>query len=365
MTSRRSMLVLACLVSSVPCAAISRAEDPMFPVFVAKDSSGSNDRYCGLYCLFQAGRLTHQSLDWNRLIRPERLSGEFGSSLHDLMNCCEEFQIPYRVIPNTTYTDLQFLGGPVIVLVRSSLNVPKPNHWMMVLNPGLDTCEVYDPSYGVLHVSAAELQTLLGGPAIVVLSPGDSTFIVLVWSILKVGIFALVVWANIWVLRTLARRQRPFTAVFASGMLMFGLIHGVNQAGFLHNGRTIDQILSVHFPRQPTVIPESEVIANPDRYILVDARTPQQFEFGRLPGVLNVPITASYWQNEKTLQSIPSSSHVVLYCNSSSCAWADELAKSTLFQRFRAVSTIENGMEGYVISGGRLERGKPSRREQP
>ena len=95
-------------------------------------------------------------------------------------------------------------------------------------------------------------------------------------------------------------------------------------------------------------------------FLVVDTRTPAQFQGARIPGAINIPISASHWRNERLLTTIPRDAHIVVYCNSESCPWAAALAKSSLLQEFPKVSILSGGIEGYIAGGGKLERGQTS-----
>ncbi len=348
-------ICLFVIITTHPC----RCEEP-FPIAIVSDTLGVNDRYCGLYCVHQAGRLSGRNVDLDKLIQPTRMSGEFGSTTVDIVNSCREFGIACRPIAYSSYVDVCILGGPVIVLVKNSPDTPQANHWIMILSARPDSAEVYDPSSGVFRLSAAEFQSLWGGPAILILKPTDGSEVEIIWVVLKIVLICLSLGSAFVIVRTLARtRWHPVLILVDSAIFMAIVAHLVDPAGFANNRKVIAQTDSVFHPRTPSIVTPSDVLASSTQYVFVDARTPPQFYSGRIPGAINIPITSSHWRNERSLKDIPSDAQIVLYCNSKDCPWSDTLAKSSLFQRFLSVSVLEEGVKGYVSNGGTLSFGRP------
>ncbi len=353
-------LLLICLATTCLSPGSLYAETPPFPVVPATDSTGTSDHYCGLYCIYQAGKLTGQPVDLDRLIRPEYLRGEYGSTPGDLMACCDDFGIRSTFVPNLTYADACLLDGPLIVLIKNSPESPKANHWVMILRADLDSAELYYPSVGVIRVPAAELQSLWGGPAVIVLRGDEGTETQVTWVATKIAMLAGLLGFTYLALRLVGRTKLPPWA----GLLLIlagsaTLAHALNPGGFAHNGRTLRQMERLREPRTPQEVQPSELLGSREPVLIVDTRTPAQFQDARIPGAINIPISASHWRNGQILAAIPRGTRIVVYCNSESCPWAAALAKSSLLQEFPSVAILSDGVQGYTAAGGVLERGRP------
>jgi rhodanese-related sulfurtransferase len=339
---------------------VTAAADPPLPVAVRSGASGETDHYCGLYCVHQAGRLTGRDIDLDRLIRPGRLRGEFGSTADDLVSCCREFGIRCFFVPAAAYADVVLLGGPVIVLVKSGPESREANHWVTILAAGAESAEVYDPSVGVVRVSAAELQSLWGGPVIVVLDDADGPEVEAGWTAAKIVLVAGAAGLALLVVRLLGRlRLHPVLVLTGASVGLAAAAHLADPAGFARNPDVLEQLHAARHPRDPGRVTPAELSASGSPVLLIDARTPAQFAATRIPGAVNIPITGSYRRNLRLLASVPRGTHVVLYCNSSSCPWGEALAKSTLFHDFDRVSVLDGGMEAYTAAGGTLAFGRP------
>lgn len=115
----------------------------------------------------------------------------------------------------------------------------------------------------------------------------------------------------------------------------------------------------VRHPRVPNRISPTDVVNAPSPVLIVDSRTPPQFHEARIPGAVNIPITAAQRRNQQKLANVPAETRVVIYCNSASCSWAEAMAKSSLFQTFHSVSVLDDGLAGYEAAGGKLAFGTP------
>jgi hypothetical protein len=189
--------------------------------------------------------------------------------------CCREFGIECSYLPDAAYADLCLLGGPARVLVKNEPDARQANHWVVVLSATLSEAEVYDPSVGVIRVSAAELQSLWGGPAVIVYAPDDGRAVRLAWGIAKILLLAALAGITVLVLRLLARtRLHPGFAVLVATVTLATLAHTVDPAGFAHNTAIIQQIQKVRQPRVPDVISPGDLMTAPGPVLVVDARTP-------------------------------------------------------------------------------------------
>ena len=352
-------ILMVCVATFVVTATLS-AGDPPFPVSVAKGDTGERDHYCGLYCIYQAGQLTGHPVDLDRLLRPDYLTGKYGSSAANLLDCSRDFGIPTTYLPDTTYADACLLDGPLIALIRNSPESKVANHWILILRADADGADVYDPSVGRLRLGAAEMRNLWGGPVVAVHRENESAETRAAWLGGRVLLLALVLGVAFVVLRMMDfSRLNPMLALVIAAIGLAALGQSLDPAGFFHNRRTLDQISCSHHPREPVIVGPEAVLA-PDRPVrILDVRTPPQFQSSRIPGAINIPISSSHWKNEQALAGMPREARLILYCNSESCGWSSALAQSSLLQEFPDVAVLKCGIDGYVAAGGTLERGRP------
>lgn len=344
----------AVLVGLLPT--ISHATPP-FPVAVTRSGDDHSGWYCGLYCVFQAARMAGREIDLDQLVRPERVSGRFGSSASDLLECLREFGVGHTFAPTASYTDVCLLGTPTILLVKSSPEAPAATHWVLVLSATRSSAEVYDPSAGVMRMSAGELQSVWGGPAILLHGSDEGAAVQAGRAVTRAVVFCGLAGLALWLVRGFARRGRAAVGLVAASVALSVAWHAGDPAGFAWNGRTVRIMNEVRHPRPVENLSPADYAAAPSAFAVIDVRSPSQFEDGHLPGAINLPIMASYWRNRVRLAAVPEDAQVVLYCNSAECSWAATMAKSSLFSRYRAVRVLEEGIAGFQVTGGKLVTG--------
>ena len=89
--------------------------------------------------------------------------------------------------------------------------------------------------------------------------------------------------------------------------------------------------------------------------ILIDLRTPGEFEAGTIPGARNLP-----WSDglaETIAARVPRSTPVVFVC-----AWGHRSVVASISLRrqgFTTVAYLEGGLESWGLSGMTVERGRP------
>lgn len=84
--------------------------------------------------------------------------------------------------------------------------------------------------------------------------------------------------------------------------------------------------------------------------VFVDARTPNDFEYGHIPGAINVP----YFDPLPHLADLPRDRIIISYCE---CPHAEavQTAEALLDNGFTRVKVIDEGLAGWLEQGGELE----------
>ncbi len=318
-----------------------------YPIHVNPDGE-STDVYCGLYCVYQAGQMVGKPIPLDELIQPKRLTGQFGSSVQDLISTLDEFHIGNDYVPSASYHDHILLDIPAIVLVKSAPDALSGNHWVMILKSQLDTVKVYDPSVGVHWVPVAEFQTLLTGPTILLQRHEDT---ITLWHSVKALIFILFSVGVYGVLRlVLMIHSQAVVALFLTTLLIVLVWQMTDPASFLYNRNVTDQTVSINEVRDIPLISPQEILDYPDRYTLIDVRTQAQYQSHTIPGSLNLPVNSSYHRNRRRCADLPSDRPLVLYCQSVQCGWAEQMARSALFSRFHSIFVLDDGIHGYSLA---------------
>ena len=330
-----------------------------FPISIVHRENSETDRYCGLYCVYQAAKLTGRQADLESLIVPERLSGDYGSTPRNLTDTLDEYHIPYRYLNNIDYADAYLMGGPIILLIKNAPESHEPNHWIMLLDVRLGDCDIYDPSTGTLTVSAAELRSLWGGTAIAVGSSQDVLQTSYWSSVIVKGMVCLgLILAGIGLLRLLATRYRFVGLVLAT--LVLAIAHQtLMPSSFARNRDVLSALDHAGQPREPAAMTPEELIHYPGKLHVIDVRTPPQYHAEHVAGSVSIPIGSSQWKIRKLMSKIPKDAPIVFYCNSRSCGWSEAFAKFSVLHQYTNLHTLPEGIVGYASAGGKLESGRP------
>jgi rhodanese-related sulfurtransferase len=89
--------------------------------------------------------------------------------------------------------------------------------------------------------------------------------------------------------------------------------------------------------------------------VFVDARTQLDYEYGHIPGAINVP----YFEADQHLDKLPKDRWIVTYCECPH-AEAEQVADVLLANGFSMVKVIDEGLAGWREQGGEVQGGAPS-----
>jgi len=117
-------------------------------------------------------------------------------------------------------------------------------------------------------------------------------------------------------------------------------------------------------PEERLSVTRTEAILKQKRALFIDARTPEEYSSGHLPGAVNIP---GYATPDKIMRDLPLNrkrTMIVVYCSGPECPYADRLAGFLRFQGFAAVYVFPGGIDAWVKAGNVLKK-KDESREKP
>ncbi|WP_428559260.1 MAG: rhodanese-like domain-containing protein [Solidesulfovibrio sp. DCME] len=93
--------------------------------------------------------------------------------------------------------------------------------------------------------------------------------------------------------------------------------------------------------------------------VFVDARTPEEFAMGHVPGAKSLPQEAMYGELDAAAKSLGLSTEdrLMVYCGGVLCDKSKELAEALRTAGYPYVTVVTDGFDGWVAAGGSTEGG--------
>lgn len=83
--------------------------------------------------------------------------------------------------------------------------------------------------------------------------------------------------------------------------------------------------------------------------LLLDARTPAEYEAGHLPGAILMPVDFLY-DYEKQINDLPKGRWLICYCDGPPCDLGELLAQELLLRDFQKVAVYQDGLSDWKKS---------------
>ncbi len=88
---------------------------------------------------------------------------------------------------------------------------------------------------------------------------------------------------------------------------------------------------------------------------IIDARSPQEYQEGHIPGAINVPHDQLPEYLDMLNAEVPTDAKVVVYCRGPACDFSDELATELKILEYQDVSVFSGGWEQWTDAGYPVE----------
>jgi rhodanese-related sulfurtransferase len=146
--------------------------------------------------------------------------------------------------------------------------------------------------------------------------------------------------------------QKTKRAIFQTGMLLgilfvSGILyHAFSPIGFLTNPVAVAEVtrrfFSVDIPNIDLAGME-HIVAEEEMIPMFDSRFFRDFNRGTIPGAVSLPINSSLTERQQILGFTPKSQRMVVFCQSSGCGFADEIAQFLKFNGYNNVVIYRGG----------------------
>ncbi len=354
------------LVALAACAAPAAAQADGGPTRAEKkELETSGGPYCGVYSVYAALRLFDIPVRFDELLEPKYVGSFFGSTMAELRQAVQDFGASAEPMQGLTASALRVSPHPIILHVRRPGLRTTYAHWVLFLGVEDSKARIVDPPHSVQLLPFPELLALWDGTGLAVAERPPRTWFIRIggWfeqATLFLLAFALLAGVRLCFAPCLKGARWRRGTVFGLAALSFGLaavIHLVHDDGFLRNHVAVAQVVSRHFKPALPSLSVVEVAAMLDRpgVTLIDARHPETYRAGHMPGAINLPVYSGLVERAETLQTVDPGNRVIVYCQSAECGWGEAIAADLAFRGYRNVVLFPGGWNEWA----RYERSKP------
>ena len=345
-------------------------EKPLLPDLKEIEVSGP---YCGIYsliaCLDTFG--LHPPLE--ELLVPEFVGSFAGSSNAELIKAVEKYGLYGKTYSGLTWQELRASKSPMILHFRSTYADSKFNHWVAYLGVDGGKARIIDLPHRLATIPFAELLAKWDGTAIEISREPikEDLLVASRWNYLS-SIFLLLGVLLALKFHFWSRAKEAFAAptffqrtklgvlqtatllgiIFVSGILY----HAFSPVGFLKNPSAVAEVARRYYSVDVLEIGLTEmerVVEDKEQKIpIYDARYVRDYARGTIPGAKSLAISSGLTERQETLGTIPKSQRIVVFCQSSGCGYADEVAQFLKFNGYENVAIYRGGYREWSRKNG-------------
>ena len=102
-------------------------------------------------------------------------------------------------------------------------------------------------------------------------------------------------------------------------------------------------------------VDEARQLFDSGEYVFVDARSPEDFEAGHIPGAVSLPVGQSEEKVAAFLERYPPEASIITYCSGRTCQDSHHLAEFLLEFGYDNVTVFIDGFPGWEDEGHPIE----------
>jgi len=283
-----------------------------------------------------------------------------GSTAEELIQAAKDFGAKAECFSHLTHRELGRIDSPVILHMRSNWGDGGFNHWVAFLGMDGGRVRIIDAPHPLQTMKTAELLANWDGTAIVVdREEPNQAFILAARVDYLLGVAVLVL--AVFFLQTVfsthrIRRQSPPIHPGRAVLVQAGAILGVStvlalayhaccEIGFLRNPTALAEVTqryySVDIPELTVAQTEKEI--REGKPLVLDARRVIDYQRGALPGAKSMSLYSTLPERQEVLTDVSKSRRIIVYCQSSRCGYADEVAKFLKFNGYEDLAIFRGG----------------------
>ncbi len=320
--------------------------------------------YCGIYSLYAAALREGVDADFTTYLKTSYVHCSKGSSLEDLQLAVKDHGLYSLPMSNMTAEFLPMAGHPVILWVRGQLGSPDYNHFILYLGQSGDKWKILDAGRDIQLMSKPQLQAIWSGVGIIV-----SAKPIEITNLAQASLGGFGPWAAGLVLVILVAKvfgsklatpkiifvriaQNPAAQALVIVAVTVGVALGYHvtaPAGLLADGSYVRDMESANLP---SFIPkisrdQAKQFLAGGKATFIDARLSDDYVAGHIDGAISVPINATDENRRSIVASLSKDHPLVVYCESSGCAYAKSIGAELVRDGFTNVNLYTDGWRGW------------------
>jgi rhodanese-related sulfurtransferase len=307
---------------------------------------------CGVYAASRAMKILGHDVDPAKLWNANYVGRSEGSTPGEIIASLQDCGFSAQLASSMSKQEIEAAGNPVIANVRKHREDQVFNHWVCVQSTG-DGILVFDgPNPGV-QVAVPEFLASWSGLGIVVSkSSYHSRISILTTRLAGMGCLLLTCMVTLGI----GSRSKSCSALHPGsqqfGLVRFGMAVAASMAvGFFLYGVGPGHLSAMAIVRAPMEVrtvksgtsDTIETAANDPSHLLIDARSEDSFSHGTIGKAANIPVYAGYLDVKAFLQDIPKDTPIVVFCQSSKCAYDEHIADVLVQIGFQDVTVADVG----------------------
>ncbi len=314
---------------------------------------------CGVYAVLAAANSLGKKIDPTNVSFSKYVSSINGSTGQDLIKAARDFGFEARGIQNLNAAYLRKSEYPVVLNLKP---LGSPNdcsgHWVTFLGDENGKAVIFDNLSNEKEklVSYSELLTEMSSNGVVVSPRGipgsvnrlfswvGSCFLFLIGTtvVLTVGIFFKAKYNS--------RVLWQFAGVVSCSILFATCWVWLHSENLVRNKSVAAWIESSHISKkfQSVSYKQLKSFMKRDDVVLVDSRSQEAFEYGRIPGSICISVHLNYDEFTEKAESIDKQDCIIVYCNNEQCSYSKIMAQRLTAIGCKDVRVYSNGLEEYA-----------------
>lgn len=324
---------------------------------VNQPKSNVDDVYCGINCLYVACKLVGGDIKYSELVQPDYLNMRKGSTVIQLKSAAEAVGLYAVAVSGVTLDTLRNCHFPVILHTKPSLEEREFKHYELVIGTEDEKLLMLNPPDILSWLSYGEVLPRINGVGLIIANepiqmssltrPSRRSFVK--WIVLCIGIVTVYYVIKRWYLinGTYTRRAYIALSIVQMTILVAVSVLLLMYHNFLYIGNSsikLDAVKAIQQAHLTDFIPRIgyrtvQRMLKSNSALLVDARLKEDFKKGHIKDAISIPVDGNDIKLHETSLEFGSDKHVIVYCQSDNCDFADKVA----------VRLIKNGVVKVCI----------------